>query len=92
MLLAAGLVALGGYLFNFVEVRDFCFQQTPFIFARNIKNNIHPNISFLKMLYCNFLKGRSSRWEMFSKKGILKNFSKFTGKHMCWSLFFNKLY
>ena len=26
------------------------------------------------------------------KKGILKNFAKFTGKHLCKSLFFNKLY
>ena len=27
---------------------------------------------------------------MFCKKGTLRNFSKFTGKHLCWSLFFNK--
>ena len=25
------------------------------------------------------------------KKAILKNFSKFTGKHLCWSFFFNKV-
>ena len=25
------------------------------------------------------------------KKGVLKNFSKFTGKHMCQSLFFNRV-
>ena len=24
------------------------------------------------------------------KKGVLKNFAKFTEKHPCWSLFFNK--
>ena len=24
------------------------------------------------------------------KKGVLKNFAKFTGKHLCWSFFFNK--
>ena len=24
-------------------------------------------------------------------KGVLKNFSKFTGKHLCWSLSFNKV-
>ena len=33
---------------------------------------------------------RSSRAEVFCKKGILKNFTKFTGKHLCQSLFFNK--
>ena len=26
---------------------------------------------------------RSSRPEVFSKKGVLKNVTKFTGKHMC---------
>ena len=28
---------------------------------------------------------------MFCKKVVLKNFAKFTGKHLCWSLFFNKV-
>ena len=34
---------------------------------------------------------RSSRPKMFCKKGVLKNFAKFTGKHLCQSLFFNKV-
>ena len=29
---------------------------------------------------------RSSRPEVFCKKGVLKNFAKFTGKHLCQSL------
>ena len=29
--------------------------------------------------------------EVFCKKGDLKNFAKFTGKHLCQSLFFNKV-
>ena len=29
----------------------------------------------------------SSRWQMFLKIGVLKNFANFTGKHLCWSLF-----
>ena len=33
----------------------------------------------------------SSRPEMFCKKGVLRNFAKLTGKHMCWSLFLIKL-
>ena len=28
---------------------------------------------------------------MFCKKGVLKNFAKFTGKHRCQSLVFNKV-
>ena len=34
---------------------------------------------------------RSSRPEVFCNKGVLENFAKFTGKHLCQSLFFNKL-
>ena len=34
---------------------------------------------------------RSSRPEVFCKKGVLRNFAKFTGKHLCQSLFFNKV-
>ena len=30
--------------------------------------------------------------EKFCEKGVLKNFTKFTGKHLCPSLFFNKLH
>ena len=32
---------------------------------------------------------RSSRLEVFCKKGVLRNFAKFTGKHLCQGLFFN---
>ena len=28
---------------------------------------------------------------MFYKKGVLRNFAKFTGKHLCQRLFFNKV-
>ena len=34
---------------------------------------------------------RSSRPEVFCKKGALRNFAKFTGKHLCQNLFFNKV-
>ena len=34
---------------------------------------------------------RSSRPEVFCKQGILRNFTKFTGKHLCQTLFFNKV-
>ena len=34
---------------------------------------------------------RSSHLELFYKKGVLKNFAKFTGKNLCQSLFFNKV-
>ena len=34
---------------------------------------------------------RSSRPEVFCEKGVLRNFAKFRGKHLCQSLFFNKV-
>ena len=34
---------------------------------------------------------RSSRSELFCKKDVLENFAKFTWKHLCQSLFFNKV-
>ena len=34
---------------------------------------------------------RSSRPEVFCKKRVLRNFAKFTGKHLCQSLSFNKV-
>ena len=34
---------------------------------------------------------RSSRPEVFYKKGALRNLAKFTGKHLCQRLFFNKV-
>ena len=38
-----------------------------------------------------FLTSRSSCPEVFYKKGVLRNFAKFTGKHLCQSLFFNNV-
>ena len=39
----------------------------------------------------NLSKLRSSRPEVFCKKGALRNFAKLTGQHLCQSLFFNKV-
>ena len=43
------------------------------------------------MFKCPTLNFRSSRPEVFCKKDVLRNFAKFTGKHLCQSLFFNKV-
>ena len=37
------------------------------------------------------MKDGRSRPEVFCKKGALRNFAKFTGKHLCQSLSFNKV-
>ena len=33
---------------------------------------------------------RRSHWKCSMKKAVVKNFAMFTGKHLCWSLFFHK--
>ena len=38
-----------------------------------------------------YVNTRSSLTEVFCKKGVLRNFTKFTGKHLYQSLFFNKV-
>ena len=41
---------------------------------------------------CNiYLKFKSSRPEVFCKKGVFRDFAKFTGKHLCQRHFFNKV-
>ena len=36
-------------------------------------------------------KCRSSQPDVFYKKGVLRNFSEFTGKHLCQSLYLDKV-
>ena len=55
------------------------------------------NLSFFLFLLYTFFGllafsfSRSSRPVVFCKKSVLRNFIKFTGKHLCQSLFFNKV-
>ena len=45
----------------------------------------------LKTSYKRFTWHQKMPPEVFWKKGLLKNFTKFTGKRLCWSLFFNEV-
>ena len=60
------------------------------------KRNFHLSFLYLDGLYIfqepnQHHPFRSSRPDMFCKKGILRNFAKSTGKHLCQSLYFNKV-
>ena len=55
---------------------------------RPIFDHVQPKTLISLYRYSDF---RSSRPEEFYKKGILRSFIKFTGKHLCHSLFFNKV-
>ena len=43
---------------------------------------MYPNNSIITSKY--------NEQKVFHKKAVLKNFAVFTGKHLCWDLFFNK--
>ena len=53
-----------------------------------IKSNSIFSVKLLSRLRLNFshLNERSSRPEVFCKKGVLRNLAKFTGKHLCQRL------
>ena len=57
----------------------FCFSNSLLICLRKYKY-LNQNGS-----------DRSSRPEVFYEEGVLRNFAKFTGKHLCQSLYFNKV-
>ena len=42
-------------------------------------------------MFRKLMRQRNSLLDVFCKKGVFKNLAKFTGKHMCWSLIFNKV-
>ena len=56
------------------------FSETMWVIQKFLWNDIQ-----------NTQTGTSSRPEVFCKKGVLRNFAKFTGKYLCQSLFFIKV-
>ena len=60
------------------DIRNF---YEIFIVLEIIYNQI-----FNKMLCIRHERPETEPSEVFSKKGVYKNFTKFTGKDLCWSL------
>ena len=64
------------------------FQQIHFMLWSLIIGEIKSiMLKVWKIKSCN----RSSRPNVFCKKGALRNFAKFTGKNLCQSLLYNKV-
>ena len=49
------------------------------------------NVNSSSKIHLSWVIYRSSRQDVFCKKGVLRNLTKFTGKHLRQSLFFNKV-
>ena len=73
------------------------FMERPLYkrFLHNDHLSISSNLSKKIYLHCyrlyNLLSFRSSHWMCSVRKGVLRNFAKFTGKHLWQSLFLIKL-
>ena len=84
-------------LFNSVTGRNFiCEKLLLFVSSQNTITNSRgefvldetPGESKVSIFFKTY---RNSRPEVFCKKGVLRNFTKFTEKHLCQSLFFYKV-
>ena len=77
------------------NITSYADDTTPYSCAQDISFVISElqRIAKKNFDWCrnNHLKARSSLPNVFSKKGVLKNFAKFSGKHLSQSLFFNKV-
>ena len=70
--------------------REICRR----LFGKLPRNTRHPMVETSERFFLMGLLQRnvkSSRSEVFCKKSVLRNFTKFTGKHRRQSLFFNKV-
>ena len=103
-LIAVYLFTFEKFLLNFCLIEVHCCEKiTLWIFHWSISDqgfHFIPNESTRKRLVKSsgvFRKYEMGTWVGSShrrcsiKKGVLKNFSKLTGKHLCQSLFFNKV-
>ena len=78
---------------NSVHIRNDLEIKMSVVQAREIyeTNKTWLSLSYLMKCKCPNYRDRSSLLEVFCKKGVLRNFAKFTRKHLCQSLFFNKV-
>ena len=62
----------GSKYFFSAESGIYCWQSHRFLLRTSLTTRLKPQKQPL---------------ELFCKKGVLRNFANFTGKHLCWSLF-----
>ena len=59
------------------------------LLAKHFPSFLYKDFIAVGMIQC--IRYKNSRPGVFCKKDVLRNFAKFTGKHLCQSLFFNKV-
>ena len=78
------------------ELLELYYPFRLFIKILFLKDTLYVNLAVFDMTCCCEITVvgiivRSSRSEVFCNKDVLRNFAKFTGNHLCQSLFFNKV-
>ena len=71
-----------------IEIIVYSFFEKP---KKDYFVNLHHRKVFNKTCFWKCIEAVLTSLEVFCKKVILKFFVKFTGKHLCQSLFFNKI-
>ena len=77
---------------NVIVTIKECLHEISFRAKRNIFNSVSGQS--LTTVYMKYTELKNSRQEVFCKKEVLRNFAKFTGKHLCQSglLYFAKYF
>ena len=79
-----------GYLYLIESLQSIHNKLAVILLFYDVAKN-HYNAWNCWRTHCSPQKQESSCREVFCKKGVHKNFTKFTGKLLCQSLFFNKV-
>ena len=79
-------------LFSSLSLGDWLNSSLPILlFGDNFYLDILRVLISIDLFICQGYHYRSSHQRCSMKKGVLRNLAKFTGRHLCQSLFFNKV-
>ena len=74
-----------------VTFKNFVIRTLTLVLFQNIKKFANLWHLWASIYEAKLIIYRSCHLEVFSKKGVLRKFAKFTRKHLCRSVFFNKV-
>ena len=79
------------FIYYLYSINRFCNKTHKFTML-DLKIDFHLSTFIAPTIFIiHFSKFRSSHLEVLCKKGVIINFVKFTGKHLCQRLFFNNV-
>ena len=74
-----------------LSYEKFCKKQVQKMWPKSSKTLVKDKAPVKLQTWHFISKTKSSHRRCSLKKGVLKNFAKSTGKHLCWSLFFHNV-